>query len=99
MTTHVRNTVGMLASQLCGARNRRGGACQAPAVKGKERCRMHGGGRGSGGQPGNQNALKHGAYAALAQLRRLMKRMEELEQTKNGTSGGRTKVSSKRNET
>lgn len=38
---------------------------------------MHGGGRGAGGQLGNQNAFKHGAYAALAQLSKLMKRMEE----------------------
>ena len=27
---------------------------------------MHGGGAGSGGQPGNRNALKHGAYSAEA---------------------------------
>jgi hypothetical protein len=25
---------------------------------------MHGGGVGSGGQPGNRNALKHGCYTA-----------------------------------
>lgn len=27
---------------------------------------MHGGATGSGGQPGNQNALKHGHYGAEA---------------------------------
>jgi hypothetical protein len=27
----------------CGARNRRGLPCQAPAVRGKRRCRLHGG--------------------------------------------------------
>lgn len=34
----------------------------APAVTDKARCRMHGGAKGSGGQIGNQNALKHGMF-------------------------------------
>lgn len=79
MSTHVRNTASMRASPRCGARNRRGFPCQAPAVKDKDRCRMHGGARGAGGQAGNQNAFKHGAYAALAQLSKWLKRMEDLE--------------------
>jgi len=33
---------------------------RAPAVRSKKRCRMHGGAKGSGAQPFNQNALKHG---------------------------------------
>jgi uncharacterized protein YjcR len=59
---HVRNTLNMRASQRCGAKTRAGTACQAPAVAGKARCRMHGGARGSGAPKGNQNALKHGLY-------------------------------------
>jgi hypothetical protein len=31
---------------------------------------MHGGGEGSGGQPGNRNALKHGHYTAEAVAQR-----------------------------
>jgi hypothetical protein len=31
---------------------------------------MHGGGKSSGGQPGNHNALKHGLYTAEAIARR-----------------------------
>jgi hypothetical protein len=31
---------------------------------------MHGGAEGSGGQPGNRNALKHGRYTAEAIARR-----------------------------
>jgi hypothetical protein len=58
------NTGPMLASPRCGARTRAGTPCQAPAVKGKKRCRMHGGAAGSGAPRGNQNALKHGRYAA-----------------------------------
>ena len=52
----------MHLSPRCGARTRRGTACQAPAVNGKRRCRMHGGAAGSGAPSGNQNALKHGMY-------------------------------------
>lgn len=37
---------------------------QAPIVRGKKRCRMHGGAAGSGGQVGNRNALRHGRYTA-----------------------------------
>jgi hypothetical protein len=57
---HLRNTTAMRASVRCGAKIRTGTPCQAPAVSGKERCRMHGGAAGSGAPVGNQNALKHG---------------------------------------
>ncbi|WP_448583006.1 HGGxSTG domain-containing protein [Thermaurantiacus sp.] len=42
---------------------RRGGACQTPAVKGRKRCRMHGG-TNPGAPRGNRNAWKHGARCA-----------------------------------
>ena len=61
---HPRNTGPMRQSLRCGAQTRRGTPCQAPAVRGKARCRMHGGARGSGAPVGNQNALKHGLYTA-----------------------------------
>ncbi|MDX1902275.1 MAG: HGGxSTG domain-containing protein [Gammaproteobacteria bacterium] len=51
-----------LNSPRCGAKTRKGTACQAPAVLEKKRCRMHGGSKGSGARRGNQNALKHGNY-------------------------------------
>ncbi|WP_035918434.1 HGGxSTG domain-containing protein [Legionella fairfieldensis] len=46
----------------CGAKTKHhnGKPCLAPAVRGKRRCRIHGGSKGSGGQQGNSNALKHG---------------------------------------
>lgn len=49
--------------QKCGAKTRSGVPCRNPPVTGKNRCRMHGGATGSGAQPGNQNALKHGLYS------------------------------------
>jgi uncharacterized protein YjcR len=53
----------MRKSPRCGAKTRAGTPCQAPAVYGKKRCRMHGGAQGSGAPKGNQNALKHGMYS------------------------------------
>lgn len=69
-STHKRNTGPMLASPRCGAWTRSGAPCRSPAVAGKRRCRMHGGAKGSGAPRGNKNALKHGAYAREALVRR-----------------------------
>jgi hypothetical protein len=54
----------------CGARTRRGTSCQSPTVRGKVRCRMHGGTDGIGAPCGNHNALKHGRYTTEAIARR-----------------------------
>lgn len=64
--THPRNFGPMLSAPRCGARTRKGSACAAPAVHGKQRCRMHGGAAGSGAPKGNSNALKHGGHTADA---------------------------------
>lgn len=61
--SHRRNTRAMMAAPRCGARTRLGTSCQAPAVSGKRRCRMHGGAKGSGAPEGNHNALIHGLYS------------------------------------
>jgi uncharacterized protein YjcR len=57
----------------CGARakSNNGKPCRCPAVKGKTRCRVHGGAKGSGAKHGNMNALKHGEYTAEAKAFRL----------------------------
>jgi glucans biosynthesis protein len=54
----------------CGARTRSGKPCRSPVVRGKRRCRMHGGAAGSGAPVGNKNALRHGYYSAEAIARR-----------------------------
>jgi glucans biosynthesis protein len=67
-------------SRRCGAKTRNGTECRSPAVRGKRRCRMHGG--NSPGAPRcNQNALKHGRYTPAAKLERLKIRqtMRELQ--------------------
>ena len=52
-------------SPRCLARTRSGTECQSPAVRGKRRCRMHGG-TNPGAPKGNGNARKHGGYSAKA---------------------------------
>lgn len=47
----------------CLARTRAGGECRSPAMRGKRRCRMHGGAN-PGAPAGNRNARKHGGYSA-----------------------------------
>jgi hypothetical protein len=42
----------------CGATNRQGEPCQRPPLKGKKRCRLHGG----KSLETNKNAVKHGIY-------------------------------------
>jgi hypothetical protein len=63
----------MLASHRCGARIRSGGLCRSPAVRGRKRCRMHGGAPASGPPRGNQNARKHGLFTrdAIAERKRI----------------------------
>jgi hypothetical protein len=51
-----------LNSPRCGAKTRKGMSCQAPAVLGKKRCRMHGGSKRSGAPVGSQNAIKQGFH-------------------------------------
>ena len=63
----------MLASPRCGAKTRAGGSCRAPAMRGKRRCRMHGGAPGSGAPRGNRNARRHGLFTgeAIAERKRI----------------------------
>jgi hypothetical protein len=80
---HPRNTGPMLSSPRCEARTRAGRPCKSPAVSGAIRCRMHGGGAGSGALPGNKNAFKHGMRSRDAiyerrQVQELMRRSRRL---------------------
>ncbi|MGH3640370.1 MAG: HGGxSTG domain-containing protein [Mycobacterium sp.] len=59
----------------CGAKTRSGRPCLGLIVRGKRRCRMHGGAKGSGGQLGNTNRLKHGRYTRDAVETRTLTRL------------------------
>jgi hypothetical protein len=66
MSGHARNISPMLASPRCGAKIRAGGSCRSPAMRGKRRCRMHGGAPGSGAPRGNRNARRHDLFTGEA---------------------------------
>ena len=70
MSGRARNTGPMLASPRCGAKIRNGGSCRSPAVRGKRRCRMHGGAPGSGAPKGNRNVRRHGLFTKGAIVER-----------------------------
>ena len=66
MSNPAPNITPMMASRRCGAKTRTGGSCGAPAMRGKRRCRMHGGAPGSGAPRANQNARRHGLFTGEA---------------------------------
>ena len=50
-------------ARRCGARTHSRAACKQAAVRGRARCRMHGGARGSGGPRGDRNGnFKEGLW-------------------------------------
>ena len=49
----------------CGAKTRSGSSCNSPAVRDRQRCRMHGG-TNKGAPKGNRNAFVHGNRSAEA---------------------------------
>ncbi len=67
----------------CGAKTRAGRPCRAPVVRGKGRCRMHGGAPGSGAPLGNKNRLVHGRYTreAIAERRFVRELLREARAT------------------
>lgn len=58
----MQSKMAMHQSPRCGAKTRQGKTCQAPAVRGRRRCRMHGG-TNPGAPSRNKNALKHGQFS------------------------------------
>ena len=65
----MRSAVQPRARGPCGAKTRSGAPCKNPPVRGRARCRMHGG-MSPGAPKGNRNAWKHGFYSAEAIARR-----------------------------
>lgn len=73
-----------MLSVRCGAKTRRGTACQSPAVHGRKKCRMHGG-TNKGAPKGNKNAISHGQTTAEARavrkaVRQMLKESRKLAQ-------------------
>ena len=66
--TLIDKTLRLNQAPRCLAKTRLGNLCQAPAVHGKRRCRMHGCGKGSGAPVGNQYAVTHGETTVQARI-------------------------------
>lgn len=65
-----KNNYAFMSSPRCGAKTKsnNGLPCRCPAVKGKQRCYVHGGAKGSGAPIGNTNRLKHGQASKQTKL-------------------------------
>jgi hypothetical protein len=62
----MRRISNLRGARRCGARNRAGTSCQCPAMRGRERCRLHGG-RSTGAPKGARNGnYKDGTFTAEA---------------------------------
>lgn len=59
LVTKTPGTANKLPVARCGAKTRSGAPCRSPVVRGRSRCRMHGGAN-PGAPKGNSNARKHG---------------------------------------
>jgi hypothetical protein len=58
-----RRLANLAKAPRCGARTRTGSPCRQAAVRGRARCRMHGGAKGSGGPSGARNGnFKNGLW-------------------------------------
>jgi len=71
----------------CGARTRRGGTCQTPPVRGKKRCRMHGGlstgpRTPEGLERSRRARWRHGRYSREAREARRIANLETVEAAK-----------------
>jgi len=70
-----RRLANLAKAPRCGAKTRAGRPCRQAAVRGRSRCRMHGGAKGSGGPRENRNGnFKHGLYTVEAKATRRVMR-------------------------
>lgn len=82
----------MREAPRCGAKTRSHAPCGSPAIRGKVRCRMHGG-KGSGAPKGNRNALRQGLYtkevlARVAKARDIGRRIRATVSMIEGAANG-----------
>jgi hypothetical protein len=76
-----RRLANMGTAPRCGARTRAGHPCRQAAVRGRARCRMHGGAKGSGGPRGDRTGnFKHGLWTreSVAARRAVRAEMAEI---------------------
>jgi hypothetical protein len=86
-----RRLANMATASRCGAKTRAGHPCRQAAVRGRTRCRMHGGAKGSGGPRGNRNGnFKFGLWTREnLEVRKAMRaKVREIRAFLRRTEGG-----------
>jgi hypothetical protein len=76
-----RRLANLAKAPRCGAKTRVGTPCRQAAVRGRARCRMHGGAKGSGGPAGPRNGnFKHGLWTreGIAERRKVSRNVRDL---------------------
>jgi hypothetical protein len=82
----------LVYAKVCGAKTRAGHPCRQAAVRGRPRCRMHGGAKGSGGPLGNRNGnFKHGRFTRESKMVRRVVRAK-VREINPGSSGQPTRI-------
>ena len=87
----------MAKARRCGAKTRAGHPCRQAAVRGRRRCRMHGGAKGSGGPWGKRNGnFRHGLFTRKAkmiraEMRAILREIKALDVFDQLARGGRSK--------
>ena len=87
-----RRLANLAKAPRCGARNRAGRPCRQAAVRGRARCRMHGGAKGSGGPRGERNGnFTHGLWTRekVEARRTIRARVREVRDLLQATKGKR----------
>jgi hypothetical protein len=86
-----RRLANMAQAPRCGAKTRAGHPCRQAAVRGRVRCRMHGGAKGSGGPRGDRNGnFKRGLWTreSLEMRQTTRARVREIRAFLKGGTGG-----------
>jgi ribosomal protein L32 len=86
-----RRLANMAKAPRCGAKTRAGHSCRQAAVKGRSRCRMHGGAKGSGGPRGDRNGnFKRGLWTRESvEMRKAARaKVREIKAFLKGGTGG-----------
>ncbi len=71
MDRETREPLSLRLTARCGAKTRGGAPCMRARARGKTRCKLHGGAKGSGAPAGERNGnFKHGLFTAAAMRKR-----------------------------
>ena len=91
-----RRVSNMARAPRCGAKTRAGHPCRQAAVRGRGRCRMHGGAKGSGALGKRNGNFRHGLHTRKAkmiraEMRATLQEIKALDEFDRSARGRRSK--------